>query len=44
MKELLEYIENFPIFYHKLMVFFQEYKLENHEPCKSTNGAHIIDN
>jgi transcriptional regulator with XRE-family HTH domain len=29
MLELLEYIEKVPIFYHKLMVFFQEYKMEH---------------
>ncbi|MGD2085965.1 MAG: helix-turn-helix domain-containing protein [Candidatus Aminicenantes bacterium] len=32
MQELLEYIEKVPIFYHKLMIFFQEYKTEHTEP------------
>jgi hypothetical protein len=32
MQELLEYIEKVPIFYHKLMVFFQEYKMKSPYP------------
>jgi transcriptional regulator with XRE-family HTH domain len=32
MQELLEYIEEVPIFYHKLMVFFQEYKMKSPSP------------
>ena len=35
MQELLEYIEKVPIFYHKLMVFFQEYKMEHNKPGRS---------
>ena len=34
MKELLEYIEKTPIFYHKLMLFFQEYKMEQTKPSQ----------
>ena len=32
MQELLEYIEKVPTFYHKLMVFFQEYKMKSPSP------------
>lgn len=35
MQELLEYIEKVPIFYHKFMVFFQEYKMEHNGPGRS---------
>jgi hypothetical protein len=35
MQELLEYIEKVPIFYHKFMLFFQEYKMEHNEPGPS---------
>lgn len=35
MQDLLEYIEKVPIFYHKLMIFFQEYKTEHSEPGRS---------
>lgn len=34
MKELLEHMEQDAIFYHKLMLYFQEYKIEKKESIK----------
>jgi transcriptional regulator with XRE-family HTH domain len=34
MRELLEYMKQTPVFYHKVMLFFREYQTENPPPAK----------
>jgi transcriptional regulator with XRE-family HTH domain len=38
MKELLEYMEQDAIFYHKLMIYFQEYKIEKKKSIKKDSA------